>query len=79
MVLDLPYLLRLPAQQFIGDQRMNGWKTKSIVTVLAATAVALFATGTADLLALSARVFCFASTAIFAIASSFGLASRLRA
>ena len=58
---------------------MNGWKTKSILIVVAAIAVALFATGTTDLLAVSARVFCVASTAIFAVASSLGLASRLRA
>jgi hypothetical protein len=58
---------------------MSGFKTKAVFTVLALALFTLLAFGTSEGLAATARIFCASSTAIFAVASIFGLATRLRA
>ena len=59
---------------------MNGLKGKAIFALLAVAFVALLAAfGTTEAFAAAARLFCVSSTAIFAVASIVGLATRLRA
>lgn len=58
---------------------MNGLKTKAVLTLLLAAFLALLAFGSTEAFAAAARVFCVSSTAIFAFAAIFGLATRLRA
>jgi hypothetical protein len=62
-------------EQHSGDE-MKDIKTKVIVATVAAAAVALFTFGAAEALAAMARTFCVLSTAVFAVASVFGLATR---
>lgn len=58
---------------------MKELKGKAIFALLAVAFVALVAFGTTEAFAAAARLFCVSSTAIFAVASIVGLATRLRA
>jgi hypothetical protein len=54
-------------------------KTKAALTLVLIAFLALLVFGSTEAFAATARIFCASSTAIFAVASIFGLATRLRA
>jgi hypothetical protein len=81
MASQLPYPFPAAEIELLGRGLgiMNGLKGKAIFALLTVALVALLVFGTTEAFAAAARLFCVSSTAIFAVASIVGLATRLRA